>query len=83
NKPDTDFVINALALSYAQRGKRQGLRFHSDQGSQYGSRQLRQRLWRYRMRQSMSRRGYCYDNSPIERVFRSMKTECIPALGYM
>ncbi|WP_275113063.1 transposase, partial [Pseudomonas viridiflava] len=33
------------------------------QGSQYGSRQFRQRLWRYRMRQSMSRRGNCYDNS--------------------
>ncbi|KPY40078.1 MULTISPECIES: transposase [Pseudomonas syringae group] len=49
------------------------------QGSQYGSRQFRQRLWRYRMRQSMSRRGNCYDNSPMERVFRSLKT----AVGYM
>lgn len=49
------------------------------QSSQYGSRQFRQRLWRYRMRQSMSRRGNCYDNSPMERVFRSLKT----AVGYM
>ncbi|HBP6724617.1 TPA: hypothetical protein L5963_29360 [Pseudomonas aeruginosa] len=31
--------------------------FHSDQGSQYASRLFRQRLWRYRMQQSMSRRG--------------------------
>ncbi|AZE49079.1 Transposase InsO for insertion sequence element IS911 [Pseudomonas chlororaphis] len=29
--------------------------------TQYGSRQFRQRLWRYRMRQSMSRRGNCWD----------------------
>jgi transposase InsO family protein len=48
------------------------LTIHSDQGSQYGSRQFRQRLWRYRMRQSMSRRGNCRDNAPMERVFRSL-----------
>ncbi len=56
--------------------------FHSDQGSQYGSRQFRQRLWRYRMRQSMSRRGNYWDNAPMERVFRSLKTEWIPTVGY-
>jgi len=35
------------------------------------------------MRESMSRRGNCYDNSPMERVFRSLKTEWIPTVGYM
>ena len=83
SKPDTDLVIKALDMAYEQRGKPQGLLFHSDQGSQYGSRQFRQRLWRYRIRQSMSRRGNCYDNSPMERVFRSLKTEWIPTVGYM
>ncbi|MCY1181230.1 Integrase core domain protein [compost metagenome] len=57
-------------------------RVHSDQGSQYASRLFRQRLWRYRMHQSMSRRGNCWDNAPMERVFRSLKTEWIPTLGY-
>ncbi|WP_375140297.1 DDE-type integrase/transposase/recombinase [Pseudomonas plecoglossicida] len=52
----------------------QGLLFHSDHGSQYGSRQFRQRLWRYRMRHSMSCRGNCWDNAPRERVFRSLKS---------
>ena len=61
NKPDADLVIKALDMAYEQRGKPQGLLFHSGQGSQYGSRQFRQRLWRYRMRQSMSRRGNCWD----------------------
>ncbi len=56
-KPDADLVIKALDMAYEQRGRPQGLLFHSDQGSQYGSRQFSQRLWRYRMRQSMSRRG--------------------------
>ncbi|WP_455885703.1 IS3 family transposase [Pseudomonas spelaei] len=81
-KPDADLVIKALDMAYEQRGKPQGLLFHSDQGSQYGSRSFRQRLWRYRMRQSMSRRGNCWDNAPMERVFRSLKTEWIPAMGY-
>ncbi|MFA0926897.1 IS3 family transposase [Pseudomonas syringae pv. tagetis] len=83
NKPDADLVIKALDMAYEQRGRPQGLMFHSDQGSQYGSRQFRQRLWRYRMRQSMSRRGNCWDNAPMERVFRSLKTEWIPTVGYM
>ncbi len=73
SKPDTDLVIKALDMAYEQRGKPQGLLFHSYQGSRYGSRQFRQRLWRYRIRQSMSRRGNCYDNSPMQRVFRSLK----------
>lgn len=51
-------------------------------GSGVASRLFRQRLWRYRMRQSMSRRGNCWDNAPMERVFRSLKTEWIPTTGY-
>lgn len=82
-KPDADLVIKALDVAYEQRGKPQGLLFNSDQGSQYGSRNFRQRLWRYRMRQSMSRRGNCWDNAPMERVFHSLKTEWIPTIGYM
>jgi putative transposase len=34
------------------------------------------------MKQSLSRRGNCWDNSPMERFFRSLKTEWIPTLGY-
>ena len=30
----------------------------------------------------MIRRGNCYDNSPMERVFGSLKTEWIPSVGY-
>ena len=75
NKPDANLVIKVLDMAYEQRGRPQRLLFHSDRGSQYGSRQFRQRLWRYRMCQSMSRRGNCWDNAPMERVFRSLKTE--------
>ena len=43
-KPDAELVIKALDRAYEMRGRPQGVLFHSDQGSQYGSRSFRQRL---------------------------------------
>jgi putative transposase len=82
NRPDAALVIKALEMAHEQRGRPQGVLFHSDQGGQYASRLFRQRLWRYRMQQSMSRRGNCWDNAPMERLFRSLKTEWVPSNGY-
>lgn len=65
DKTDAELAIKALKMAYQQRGCPSGVLFHSDQGSQYGSRAFRQRLWRYRMTQSMSRRGNCWDTQFI------------------
>ena len=81
-RPDADLAVKALDMAFESRGRPQNVLFHSDQGSQYGSRKYRQRLWRYRMTQSMSRRGNCWDNAPMERLFRSLKSEWLPRLGY-
>jgi len=51
-------------------------------GTHYTNARFRQQIWRYQMTQSMSRRGNCWDNAPMERFFRSLKTEWIPSLGY-
>ncbi|ENM3958351.1 DDE-type integrase/transposase/recombinase, partial [Vibrio cholerae] len=64
------------------RRKPKGVMFHSDQGSHYTSRAYRRLLWRYQVKQSLSRRGNYWDNSPMERFFRSLKTEWVPASGY-
>ncbi|WP_448549297.1 IS3 family transposase [Thalassotalea fusca] len=82
DKPDAALAAKALDRAYEQRGKPKGLMFHSDQGSQYGATKFRQRLWRYQIKQSMSRRGNCWDNAPMERLFRSLKTEWVPPIGY-
>ncbi len=82
SRPDTELVIQALDHAWEQRGRPEQVMFHSDQGCQYASRTFRQRLWRYRMTQSMSRRGNCWDNAPMERLFRSLKTEWVPDFGY-
>lgn len=80
--PNTQLTRDALDMAFESRGKPQGVMFHSDQGCHYTSRQFRQRLWRYQIKQSMSRRGNCWDNAPMERFFRSLKSEWIPQSGY-
>ncbi|SXE45840.1 transposase [Klebsiella variicola] len=69
-------------MAWEARGKPSNLLYHSDQGSHYTSRNFRQLLWRYQIKQSLSRRGNCWDNSPMERFFRSLKTEWVPNNGY-
>ena len=81
-KPNAQLVVDALEIALEARGYPKGLMFHSDQGSQYGSRRFRRILWRHRIQQSMSRRGNCWDNAPMERLFRSLKSEWLPPLGY-
>ncbi|EFP3401180.1 IS3 family transposase [Salmonella enterica] len=80
--PDSRLTIKALGMAWEARGKPAEVMFHSDQGSHYTSRQFRQLLWRCRIRQSMSRRGNCWNNSPMERFFRSLKNEWVPVTGY-
>ena len=80
--PDSNLTAKALAVAFESRGRPQGLLFHSDQGSHYTSLKFKQYLWRYQIKQSMSRRGNCWDNAPMERFFRSLKTEWVPNWGY-
>ena len=82
NSPNSQLTAKALTMAYETRGKPQGVLFHSDQGSHYTSIKFGQYLWRYQIKQSMSRRGNCWDNAPMERFFRSLKTEWVPEIGY-
>ena len=83
SSPDSDLTCSALNMAYESRGRPKGVMFHSDQGSHYTSRKFRQKLWQYRIQQSMSRRGNCWDNAPMERFFRSLKSEWMPTYGYL
>jgi putative transposase len=74
--------MKALTMAFERRGKPKDVMFHSDQGSHYTSKKFCQLVWRYQLTPSMSRRGNCWDNSPMERFFRSLKSEWIPTTGY-
>ena len=80
--PDTALTIKALSIAYEARGCPKGVTFHSDQGCHYTSKAFRQQLWSYQIKQSMSRRGNCWDNAPMERCFRSFKSEWMPKEYY-
>jgi putative transposase len=80
--PDSQLTVNAFKMAYESRGMPTGVMFHSDQGTRYTSRKYRQARWRYQIKQSLSRRGNCWDYSPMERFFRSLRTEWVPASGY-
>lgn len=49
--------------------------FHSDQGSQFAAEEFRDMLGKYGFRQSMSGKGNCYDNAPMESFFHTLKRE--------
>lgn len=82
SNPNTDLVIRALRLALGQRKAEGELMFHSDQGCQYSSHRFVKYLAENQITQSMSRRGNCWDNAPVERFFRSLKTERIRKKAY-
>jgi len=80
--PDSQLTGKALKMAYIARGRPKNLMFHSDQGCHYTSKAFRKILAGFKIKQSMSRRGNCWDNAPMERCFRSFKTERMPKYGY-
>ena len=68
-------VIRALMMAINLRQPPRGLLHHSDRGSQYASLAYRRLLKQHGIIASMSRKGNCWDNSPVERFFGSLKRE--------
>ncbi len=83
SKADAELTVKALEMACQHRGQPSDVLFHSDQGLQYVNALFRQRLDDFGMTQSLSRRGNCWDNAPMERLFRSLKGEWIPESGYV
>lgn len=77
-----DIVTDALAMAWFRRKPDGGVIFHSDRGSQYASRAMRDRLAEYNMTASMSRKGNCWDNAPTESFFNSLKNERVHGTRY-
>ncbi len=68
------FAIDTLKqLSVSELAE--GVMLHSDQGVHYSSKAFRSQLKKMNITQSMSRRGNCHDNAPMESFFGHMKAE--------
>ena len=71
----TSLVNEALLMALWSRKPKQGLLWHTDRGSQYASESHRNLLGDHKIRQSMSRKGNCWDNAVSESFFHTLKTE--------
>ena len=78
---DSQLAMNALEMAIRRRGTGPQI-LHSDQGSTYSTAQYREMLAKHAIRQSMSRKGDCWDNAPMESFFHSLKTELVMHCDY-
>lgn len=71
-------TIVALYRAWVSRRRPRGVLIHSDRGSQYAAKAYRDLISiRMACTQSMSRRGNCWDNAPVESFFSTLKIEGI------
>ncbi len=73
----TDLVVRAFEQAVSARRPAPGLIHHSDRGSQYCSHEYQALLRRHELKVSMSRKGNCYDNAPVESFWGTLKTELV------
>ena len=72
-----DLVIQALFRAVRNQKPKPGLILHSDRGSQYCAHDYQKVLVQFDMRPSMSRKGDCWDNSPMESFWGTLKNELV------
>jgi transposase InsO family protein len=72
---DRLLVLDALNMATGTRKPAEGAIHHSDRGSQYCSRDYRMALQAAGLTGSMSRKGDCWDNAPVESFFSTLKGE--------
>lgn len=70
-------VTNTLRQANQRETIPEGLILHSDQGHQYSSQSYFVLNSQYHITPSMSRRGNCWDNAPMENFFSHLKEEAL------
>lgn len=76
-RPMLGQVMDMLDKAFAKIPSNANLIFHSDQGWQYQHKLYQHRLKEKGIRQSMSRKGNCLDNSVMENFFGLLKSELL------
>lgn len=79
---ESSLVERAFQMASQNAATLNGLLHHSDRGSQYAADTYQQLLIAQHVQISMSRRGDCYDNAPMESFFGTLKSECVHHRNY-
>ncbi|MBN2439325.1 MAG: IS3 family transposase [Deltaproteobacteria bacterium] len=77
-----NLVIQSFLRALAAKGPAAGLIHHSDRGSQYCALEYNSFLGQLGMMASMSRKGNCYDNAPMESFWGTLKNEQVHHCRY-
>ena len=77
---DGKLAAEALQMAITRRGVPEIV--HSDRGSTYATWIYRDLIRKHQIRQSMSRKGNCWDNAPMESFFHSLKTDLVMHCNY-
>ena len=77
NRMTKNLVSQSLFQAVAAKRPPSGLVHHSDHGSQYCSHEYSKLLKQFKMQSSMSGKGNCYDNAPMESFWGTLKTELV------
>lgn len=72
-----NLAIQSLLRATAARRPAKGMIHHSDRGSQYCAYEYQQILGQFELRASMSGKGNCYDNAPMESFWGTLKQELV------
>lgn len=72
-----ELISRSLYKAMARKRQTKGLIHHSDRGSQYCSHDYRKLLEQFGVKVSMSRKGNCYDNAPMESFWGTLKGEVV------
>ena len=75
--PQQELVSQSLFRAVASKRPPKGLINHSDRGSQYCSLDYQKLIEQFGMKASMSRKGNCYDNAPMESFWGTLKQELV------
>lgn len=79
----TDLALQALLSAVWRRKPKAKVMIHSDQGSQFTSKEWQSFLGKHNLDASMSRRGNCHDNAVAESFFQLLKRERIRRRTYI
>lgn len=73
----TELTLAALTMAIQRQRPAPGLIHHSDRGSQYAASDYAKLLKSHKITSSLSRKGNCWDNAPMESFFGPLKTELV------
>jgi transposase InsO family protein len=82
DRNDRWLTLSALQAALRDRQPAPGLIHHTDQGGPYAAYEYQECLRKARVTSSMSRKGDCWDNAPMESFFSTLKRERVRRRRY-